>query len=68
LKESGYGFRTNCTEKLNIHQSKGNSIIFASHFPDEVERICDKAILLENGKIIQHGKCHDVCDYYRKLF
>jgi ABC-type polysaccharide/polyol phosphate transport system ATPase subunit len=67
LKESGYGFRTNCTEKLNIHQSKGNSIIFASHFYDEAERICEKAILLEHERIVQQRRADQVYTQYRQL-
>lgn len=34
-----------------------NQIIFVSHFPDEVERICEKAILLEQREIGESGQC-----------
>jgi ABC-type polysaccharide/polyol phosphate transport system ATPase subunit len=68
LAVGDFGFQSKCIQKINELKTQGKSIIFVSHFPDEVERICDKAILLENGKIIQQGKAHDVCDYYRKLF
>lgn len=62
------GFQSQCIQKINDLKAEGKSIIFVSHFPDEVERICEKAILLESGKIIYDGSATEVCAQYRKLF
>ena len=62
------GFQTKCLQKIADLQQQGRSIIFVSHFPDEVIRICDKAILLAQGKIICQGLSSVVCQEYKNLF
>lgn len=62
------GFQNKCLQKINEIKSKGKSIIFVSHFPDEVVKICDKAILLDNGKITHTGTAIEICNLYKELF
>ena len=68
LAVGDFGFQATCLQKINELKTNGKSIIFVSHFPDEVERICDQAILLEQGKLLQQGKASDLCKMYRQLF
>jgi ABC-2 type transport system ATP-binding protein len=68
LAVGDFGFQAKCMQKINDLKVLGKSIIFVSHFPDEVVRICEKAILLENGQIIHHGTSKEVCQHYRNLF
>jgi ABC-2 type transport system ATP-binding protein len=63
-----FGFQAKCMQRIHQLKVEGRSIIFVSHFPDEVERICDRAILLEQGRIIQQGTAKDVCASYRNMF
>jgi len=62
------GFQAKCMEKIYKIKSEGKTILFVSHFPDDVARICNKAILLEQGKLIDSGNSSDVCNHYRQLF
>lgn len=62
------GFQNKCLQKINEIKSNGASIIFVSHFPDEVVKICDNAILLESGKITHKGSAADICNLYKELF
>lgn len=62
------GFQNKCLQKINEIKSQGKSIIFVSHFPDEVVKICDKAILLEAGKITHKGTAAEICNLYKELF
>ena len=39
-----------------------------THDMENVRRFCDRAILLENGRIIKDGKPDKVADDYLKLF
>ncbi len=68
LAVGDFGFQAKCMQKINELKYQGKSIIFVSHFPDEVERICERAILLENGKIILQGPTKEICNQYRQLF
>ncbi len=62
------GFQAKCQEKIFQIKGQGKTILFVSHFPDDVARICNKAILLEHGKMIDSGNSIDVCNHYKKLF
>lgn len=62
------GFQQKCLQKINDLKKEGRSIIFVSHFPEEVIKICDQAILLENGLLIHKGTSEEVCQHYKELF
>ena len=44
------------------------TIILVTHDMENVRRFCDRAILLEDGKVIKDGKPDKVADAYLKLF
>ncbi|GAA4462041.1 hypothetical protein GCM10023093_07850 [Nemorincola caseinilytica] len=62
------GFQAKCMEKIYEIKHKGKTILFVSHFPDDVMKICDTAILLENGYVTHAGPSRDICDNYKQLF
>lgn len=62
------GFQAKCMEKIYDIRAKGKTILFVSHFPDDVLKICDTAILLENGHVTHAGDAKEICDNYRQLF
>ncbi len=62
------GFQAKCMEKIYDIRSKGKTILFVSHFPDDVLKICDTAILLEGGKLTHYGAAKEICENYRQLF
>ncbi|MCL2082113.1 MAG: ABC transporter ATP-binding protein [Oscillospiraceae bacterium] len=48
---------------INMFDS-GISVLFVSHNIKQVQRICNKAILLENGEIIANGEVAEVAKLY----
>jgi ABC-type polysaccharide/polyol phosphate transport system ATPase subunit len=62
------GFQAKCIAKINELKNQGKSIIFVSHFPEEVVKICKQAILLEKGVLIHQGTSEEVCQHYKNLF
>ena len=62
------GFQAKCMEKIYQIKDEGKTIIFVSHFPNDVMRICDTAILLENGYLTHQGKASEICEKYNNLF
>lgn len=62
------GFQAKCMEKIYAVKSEGKTILFVSHFPDDVLKICDKAILLENGVITHSGSAQEIGTNYKALF
>ncbi len=62
------GFQAKCMEKIYQIKSEGKTILFVSHFPDDVLKICDTAILLENGVVTHAGDAKEICNSYKQLF
>ena len=40
--------------------------MFSSHSTDEVEKLCDRIVLLEEGKVKTCGKLDDILKEYNK--
>ena len=47
---------------------KDQTVILVTHSMENVRRFCDRAILIEHGKIIKEGNPDQVADAYLKLF
>ena len=62
------GFQAKCMEKIYNIKKQGKTILFVSHFPDDVAKICDTALLMDNGHIIHSGTAKEIGDKYRHLF
>ena len=62
------GFQAKCIDKIHQLKTQGTTILFVSHFPEGVLKICDNAILMEGGHITHRGTAQEICDNYRLLF
>lgn len=63
------GFQVKCMEKFNDFKRQGKTIIYVSHGLGTVKKFCDRAIWLENGKIVDDGNSVIVVErYYNKNF
>lgn len=51
-----------------IKKNKSKTVILVTHGMDAVRRYCNKALLLESGKIVAIGDPDDVADEYSKQF
>lgn len=49
---------------IEEHQQKGATVIFVSHQMEEVERLCDRIILLKDGKAAAYGSVSSVRKKY----
>lgn len=62
------GFQQKCMKKIYEIKAEGKTILFVSHFPDDVVKICNKAILMDAGNIVQKGTAVEICEKYKQLF
>ncbi len=62
------GFQNKCMKKIFDIKAEGKTILFVSHFPDDVMKICNKAILLDGGNIVHSGSAVEICEKYKQLF
>lgn len=59
-------FKKKSEKKIRSMFDKGVTVLFVSHSLDQVKRLCDKAILLEKGKIIAAGTVEEVSAIYEE--
>ncbi|NDC40434.1 MAG: ABC transporter ATP-binding protein [Chitinophagia bacterium] len=62
------GFQQKCIDKIFELKAQGITILFVSHYPEDVKKVCDKAILLDGGLLINSGEAGLICDQYKQLF
>ena len=60
-------FRKKSEKKIMSMFDNDATVLFVSHSVNQVQRLCNKAILLEHGKIIASGTADEVADIYRKI-
>ena len=57
-------FQQKCMRAIQAFRERGGSILFVSHDMSAVKTLCDRAILLEGGRILDQGAPKDVVDHY----
>ncbi len=60
-------FKKKSEKKLMSLLDKGVTVLFVSHNTDQVRRICNKAMILDHGKMIDFGEVNQVADKYTEL-
>jgi ABC-type polysaccharide/polyol phosphate transport system ATPase subunit len=61
-------FQQKCYGKIAEFKEGGGTIVFVSHDPASVERLCDQSVLLEHGRSVEQGASGDVVRaYHRRL-
>ncbi len=58
-------FRRKCEARIQDMFDEGVTVIFVSHSVNQVLRMCNKGILLEQGRLIAKGDMADVANIYR---
>jgi ABC-2 type transport system ATP-binding protein len=48
-------FQRKCLRRVQDFQKEGRTIIVVTHVPDLVRQVCDKAAVLDHGKLVFHG-------------
>ncbi|MBO4864335.1 MAG: ABC transporter ATP-binding protein [Eubacterium sp.] len=60
-------FKKKSEERLLKLMDKGVTVLFVSHNTDQVRTICNKALILEKGKVISIGDVEKVTNEYEML-
>ncbi len=60
-------FQKKCLGKMgDISKGEGRTVLFVSHNMNAVRTLCDRGIILENGKIVLDTAIHHAINYYEK--
>ena len=60
-------FKRKSEAKIKSMFDKGITVLFVSHSTQQVKNLCDKAIILEHGKLIMNGDSASVCEAYNEM-
>ena len=60
-------FRTKSEKKVLSMFDSGVTVLFVSHSLAQVQRICNKAMILEKGKLIAYGDIDTISEQYEKM-
>jgi ABC-type polysaccharide/polyol phosphate transport system ATPase subunit len=60
-------FQQKCFEQFHRLKEQGKTIIFVTHDMSAVERFCDRAMLLERGKVVSIDQPHAIARAYNEL-
>mgnify|MGYP001578560571 CR=1 FL=1 len=61
------GFRERCQARYHELRSAGHALLLVSHEPRTIATFCDRALLLEGGRIIMEDAADRVADQYMRL-
>ena len=59
-------FRRKCASKINELKEKGVTFVIVSHSMAQVKSLCQKAIWIENSKVMGYGEVNEIVDKYTK--
>lgn len=64
LSVGDFEFQKKCHDRMNVLTQAGTTVLFVSHSPDDIVRMCERAIWLENGEMVLDGEVQYVMDRY----
>jgi lipopolysaccharide transport system ATP-binding protein len=60
-------FQHKCYQRIHEFKAQGTTLLFVSHDPLAIKSLCDRALLIEAGKLSLDGSPEQVLDYYNAL-
>jgi len=58
------GFKARCEERYRQLRQAGRTVLIVSHDPRTIGAFCDRAVLLDNGRIVAAGRADEVAERY----
>ncbi|MAX79162.1 MAG: teichoic acid ABC transporter ATP-binding protein [Crocinitomicaceae bacterium] len=62
------GFQQKCIARIQEIKNSGSTILFVSHSVDDIRRICDSTIYLEQGELKFQGDIEEGIRHYQSMF
>jgi len=60
-------FQRKCLDKVQSFQRQGRTIVLVSHAVDLVQSICDRAVVLDHGRLVADGDAAEAVTTYRRV-
>ena len=60
-------FQQKCEQRIEKMMGGGTTVIVVSHSIEQIERLCERVIWLDGGKIRMNGQTGEVCQEYQNM-
>ena len=60
-------FQQKCMRKIRAFRDSGGSIVFVSHDLNAVKMLCDRALVLDGGKVVFEGDSEHAVNHYNRI-
>ena len=60
-------FQHKSFERIRQFRKEGTTLLIVSHDKQAIQSVCDRAILLDGGRLAREGKPEEIMDYYNAL-
>lgn len=68
LSVGDFRFQEKCEQRIKKMMEGGTSLLFVSHSIEQVQKLCQRAIWIEKGHVVQDGPSKIVCLEYEKAY
>lgn len=68
LSVGDFRFQEKCEKRIQNMRKKDTSLLFVSHSIEQVQKICQRAIWIEKGRVIEDGLSTVVGKHYEKAY
>ena len=68
LSVGDFRFQEKCERRIQNMMKEDTSILFVSHSIEQVQKLCKRAIWIEEGHIVKAGTTEEVCPEYREAY
>lgn len=67
LSVGDLSFQTKSENKMKAMIGGGTTVLYVSHSIESIQKLCDKVVWIEKGKLKEIGPTKKVCDHYKKF-
>ncbi|MBR2861890.1 MAG: ABC transporter ATP-binding protein [Clostridia bacterium] len=68
LAVGDFRFQEKCEARINQMITGDTTVIIVSHSIEQIERLCNRCVWLEKGKVKMLGDAKEVCEAYRNAY
>lgn len=67
LSVGDFLFQQKCENRISQMMKNGTTVIIVSHSIEQIEKLCNKVVWLEKGKVKMLGDTKEVCNAYKSV-
>lgn len=67
LSVGDFLFQQKCEDRITQMMSNGTTVIIVSHSIEQIQKLCNRVVWLEKGKVKMLGPTKEVCDAYKAV-